>query len=76
MALVFAWRFLRRWFWALLPFVVGLWASTIYLRHHYFVDLVGGWIVAVAALWLAPRTDAWWARKQRALGYEPARGAP
>jgi membrane-associated phospholipid phosphatase len=75
-ALVFAWRYARRWFWALLPFVVGLWASTIYLRHHYFVDLVAGWVVAAAALWLAPRLDAWWARRQRALGYETARGAP
>jgi membrane-associated phospholipid phosphatase len=75
-ALVFAWRYVRRWAYVLLPFVVGLWASTIYLRHHYFVDLVAGWAVAVAAVWLAPRLDAWWARKQRALGYEPARGAP
>jgi membrane-associated phospholipid phosphatase len=75
-ALVFAWRYVRRWAYVLLPFVVGLWASTIYLRHHYFVDLVAGWAVAVAALWLAPRLDAWWARRQRALGYEPARGAP
>ena len=74
-ALVGAWRYLRWWFWVLLPFVVGLWASTIYLRHHYFVDLVAGWLLAPAAVWLAPRIDAWWARRQRALGYEPARGA-
>jgi membrane-associated phospholipid phosphatase len=74
-ALVYAWRFARRWSGVLLPFVVGLWASTIYLRHHYFVDLVAGWLLAPAALWLAPRVDAWWAREQRALGYEPARGA-
>jgi len=76
LALVFAWRFLRWWFWVLLPFVLGLWASTIYLRHHYFVDLAAGWLLAPAALWAAPRVDAWWARQQRALGYEPARGAP
>jgi membrane-associated phospholipid phosphatase len=75
-ALVFAWRYARRWFWALLPFVLGLWVSTIYLRHHYVVDLVAGWMVAVAAVWAAPRLDAWWARKQRALGYEPPRGSP
>jgi membrane-associated phospholipid phosphatase len=74
-ALVFAWRFARWWSWVLLPFVLGLWASTIYLRHHYFVDLVAGWLLAPAAVWLAPRVDAWWARRQRALGYEPARGA-
>ena len=73
-ALAFAWRFVRWWSWVLLPFVLGLWASTIYLRHHYFVDLVAGWLLAPAALWAAPRVDAWWARQQRALGYEPARG--
>jgi membrane-associated phospholipid phosphatase len=75
-ALVYAWRHARGWFWALLPFVVGLWASTIYLRHHYFVDLVAGWLLAPAAVWVAPRVDGWWARRQRGLGYEPARGAP
>jgi membrane-associated phospholipid phosphatase len=75
-ALVYAWRHARAWFWVLLPFVVGLWASTIYLRHHYFVDLVAGWLLAPAAVWVAPRVDGWWARRQRALGIEPARGAP
>jgi len=75
-ALVCAWRFARRWFWVLLPFVLGLWVSTIYLRHHYFVDLLAGWTLGPVALWTAPRLDAWWARRQRALGYEPARGAP
>jgi membrane-associated phospholipid phosphatase len=75
-ALVYAWRHVRAWFWVLLPFVLGLWASTIYLRHHYFVDLVAGWLLAPAAVWVAPRVDGWWARRQRALGYEPARGAP
>jgi membrane-associated phospholipid phosphatase len=74
-ALVYAWRYLRRFFFVLIPFVLGLWASTIYLRHHYFVDLVGGWLLAPLSVWVAPRVDAWWARQQRALGYEPARGA-
>ncbi len=74
-ALVYAWRYLRRFFWVLLPFVLGLWVSTIYLRHHYFVDLVGGWLLAPLAVRVAPRVDAWWARQQRALGYPPARGA-
>jgi membrane-associated phospholipid phosphatase len=74
-ALVYAWRFERRWFYVLVPFVVGLWASTIYLRHHYFVDLVAGWLLAPVAMWVAPRADAWWSRQQQARGYEPARGA-
>ena len=74
-ALVQAWRHARRLFWVILPFAVGLWISTIYLRHHYVVDLMAGWALAPVAVWLAPRFDGWWARRQVALGYPPARGA-
>ncbi len=74
-ALVFAWRYARRWFFILLPFVLGLWASTIYLRHHYFVDLLAGWLLAPVAVFVGPRVDRFWARQQRALGYSAALGA-
>ena len=74
LVLVYAWRYVRLWFWLLLPFAVGLWASTIYLRHHYAVDLLAGWAIVPAALWIAPRVDAWWAARQRALGYSVAFG--
>lgn len=74
-ALVMAWRHLRPWFFVLLPFVLGLWVSTVYLRHHYAVDLLAGWMLAPLALALAPRLDHFWAARQRALGYEPALGA-
>jgi membrane-associated phospholipid phosphatase len=74
-ALAFSWRYVRAWFWVLLPFVLGLWTSTIYLRHHYTVDLLAGWALVPAALALAPRLDRWWARRQRESGVEPARGA-
>ncbi|HET8644266.1 MAG TPA: phosphatase PAP2 family protein, partial [Vicinamibacteria bacterium] len=72
-ALVFAWRYLRAWFWVLLPFVLGLWVSTIYLRHHYTVDLLAGWALVPAALALAPRLDRWWAERQRRGTVETAR---
>jgi membrane-associated phospholipid phosphatase len=75
-ALACAWRDARRLFWLLLPFVLGLWASTIYLRHHYFVDLLAGWLLAPCAIFTAARLDRWWAARQRALGLEAAPGAP
>jgi membrane-associated phospholipid phosphatase len=71
-----AWRFLRVWFFVALPLVVGLWVSTIYLRHHYAVDLLAGFALAPVALALAPRIDAWWSGRQRSRGIPPARGAP
>ena len=49
---LFCYRFSRRLFWITLPFVLFLFASTIYLRMHYFIDLVAGWALA-ALLFLA-----------------------
>jgi membrane-associated phospholipid phosphatase len=37
----------------LLPFVLGNWVSTIYLRYHYLVDVFAGWIVAPLAIALS-----------------------
>jgi membrane-associated phospholipid phosphatase len=74
-ALAYAGRYVRWWFWVLLPLCLGLWVSTVYLRHHYVVDLFAGWLLAPAAMWLAPRLDAWWTRRQRAMGYLSPRGA-
>jgi len=71
----YAWRHVRVWFWILLPFVLGLWISTIYLRHHYFVDLLAGWALGPLAIWAAPRLDAWWAGKRQTPGHAAPRGA-
>jgi len=60
LALFYAWRYLRPWLFLLAPCAVGLWISTIYLRHHYFVDLVAGWLLAPVAMWLAPRLERSW----------------
>ena len=46
----------RRWrFWLYLIPCVGLWVSTLYLRYHYFVDLVAGFALSAAALWFVHR---------------------
>ncbi|CAO3564905.1 unnamed protein product [Mortierella alpina] len=38
-----------------LAYVLWIWWSALYLRHHYVVDLVGGAIYAVIAFWIGSR---------------------
>ncbi|HZP07776.1 phosphatase PAP2 family protein [Methyloceanibacter sp.] len=55
--LLFDWQHGRRRFWLyLLPCLV-LWWSTMYLRFHYFVDLLGGIAVALAGWTMAMQYD-------------------
>jgi hypothetical protein len=35
---------------------IGLWFATIYLRYHYFADVVVGFFLAAFALWITNRT--------------------
>ncbi len=65
LALGLAWRFARTLLFALVPLVLGLWVSTIYLRHHFVVDLLAGFALAPAAYALSPRLDAWWSDQRR-----------
>jgi membrane-associated phospholipid phosphatase len=46
----YAWRRGRAVFAAVLPLVLGNWLSTLYLRYHYFVDVMAGWAVAAASV--------------------------
>jgi hypothetical protein len=53
--LLFDWRhWRRRFWWALAPCAV-LWLSTLYLRFHYFVDLLAGVAVALVGWWTAQK---------------------
>ncbi len=49
----------RRLFWTFLPIVIGLWISTVYLRHHWTLDIFAGWVVAIisfyAGIWLVKK---------------------
>jgi membrane-associated phospholipid phosphatase len=47
---LYAYRNSRRLFWILMPLVLSLWVSTVYLRYHYLVDCVAGFILLSAAL--------------------------
>ncbi len=54
-ALIYAFKFRRRnktlgfIFCAYVPLVLSLWFSVIYLRHHWALDILGGWICAAFA---------------------------
>jgi membrane-associated phospholipid phosphatase len=62
LSLYFAWKYARWFFPILLVAVTGLLASTVYLRHHYVLDLLAGFALAPWAIWAARRLDAWWYR--------------
>jgi hypothetical protein len=40
---------------ALLAYVMWVWWATMYLTHHYFVDLIGGSCLAVTVFYIAER---------------------
>jgi len=76
LSLGLAWRFARGLFLLLLPVVVGLWISTIYLRHHFVADLFAGYALAPLAYLLAPGLDRWWnVQRARAGVPSPPRAA-
>jgi membrane-associated phospholipid phosphatase len=68
--LAYAWRFRRALFAVLLPMGVLLVLATVYLRHHYVVDIIAAVPLAIAAYHLAPRIDAWWLRQQERAARE------
>ncbi len=60
LSLYYAWKSCRWFFPILLAFVIGLLVSTVYLRHHWVVDLIAGVPLVPWALWIAPRFERWW----------------
>lgn len=60
LSLAYAWRHARGYFPVLLAFVVPLLVSTVYLRHHWVVDLLAGAALVPWVLWITPRFDRWW----------------
>ena len=60
--LLVAFRYERKLYYLLLPFVTGILLSTVYCRYHYVVDVLAGIILAGIALWIAPKINRWWER--------------
>jgi membrane-associated phospholipid phosphatase len=68
LALHYAWKYCRWFFPILLAFVVGLLVSTVYLRHHWVVDLLAGAVLVPWALWITPRFERWWPTRATSVG--------
>ena len=45
-----------------LPLNAALWFATVYLRYHWVIDLVAGWLLAAAVAWaIPPIAQRWYA---------------
>jgi membrane-associated phospholipid phosphatase len=63
LSLCFAWKYVRWLFWILLPFGIGLILGTVYLRHHYVIDLLAGFVLCGISFWLGPKIERFWSKK-------------
>ncbi len=44
-----AWRLRNKWlFWGMMPFYMLMCFATVYIQAHYVIDVIGGWVSAVA----------------------------
>tara|TARA_A100001037_G_scaffold291653_1_gene305970 strand:+ start:318 stop:1256 length:939 start_codon:yes stop_codon:yes gene_type:complete len=63
--LLFAALYVRWYFWLMLPLALLLFAATIYLRYHYVVDMLAGYVLALVVFWLGPKLERAWNRWAR-----------
>lgn len=66
LSLLYAWKFRKintfhKWtFYIYTPLVVSLWISTVYLRHHWVIDIFAGWAVGMIAFLLSENILKFW----------------
>lgn len=58
-----SYRYARRLFYIYTPFVLSLWFSTMYLRWHYVIDVIAGFIIAGYAIFIGTWIQAAWTRR-------------
>ena len=61
--LLFAFKYQKTYALIFLPFAIALFISTLYLRYHYFIDMIAGFILATAMFYLGPIINNYWERK-------------
>jgi len=73
-ALIYAYKFRNfsrtyKWIWFIyVPMVISLWFSTVYLRHHWVIDIFAGWAVAIVAVGASDKILDWWRRLRKGFG--------
>ncbi len=70
LCLLFAFKYERKFAWFFLPFALGLFFATVYLRYHYMIDVLAGWGVAVFCFYYGPKVFHYWNSKRRLYGFE------
>jgi hypothetical protein len=65
LSIILSWRFHRWYFWIQLPLGTGLVLGTVYLRHHWVVDIFAGFALALAMYGAGSRIETWWMRMRR-----------
>jgi len=70
LTLIYSWRYVRKLFWILLPVAIGLIVATVYLRHHYVVDLIAGITLALFVYKFSPAWDKAWENFRTKLASE------
>jgi membrane-associated phospholipid phosphatase len=58
--LYLSYRYARLLFYIYCPIVAALILSTVYLRHHYVIDLIAGAALAAGCASIGPRLYRWW----------------
>ena len=53
----FAFKFERKIFYLMLPFAASLMVATVYLGHHYMIDVFAGWLLAALAFIYFPKFE-------------------
>ena len=60
LVLLFAHKHQRKIFYILLPLGLGIFLSTVYLRYHYGIDVICGWILGLICFRLGADVNRWW----------------
>lgn len=68
-SLLYAYKYSKKLFAVLLIPGISLVLATIYLRHHYAVDIIAGFVLAILVYWLAPSIDIAYKKLQKKILY-------